>query len=72
MQTHVLGHLDEGKGILCGLSRQHTSAEGRWQGPQAGGRQDLSLQRTGQASSITYSMPHCSHRDDSCGWTSGI
>lgn len=43
MLTHVLGHLDEGEGILRGLSGQHTGAEGRWQRPQAGGRQDLSL-----------------------------
>lgn len=49
VETHVLGHLDEGEGILRGLSWQHASAEGRWQGAQAGGRQDLSLQRTHQA-----------------------
>ena len=34
--THILGHLDEGEGILCGLCWQHTGAEGRWQGTQAG------------------------------------
>lgn len=28
--THILGHLDEGEGILCGLSWQYTRAEGRW------------------------------------------
>lgn len=47
-ETHILGHLDEGEGILCGLGRQHPRAEGRWQGTQTGGWQDLSLQRTQQ------------------------
>lgn len=60
--THILGHLDEGEGILRGLSWQHTSAEGRWQGTQAGGRQDLSLQRAHQANSITHLMTPCSEK----------
>lgn len=60
--THILGHLDEGEGVLRGLRWQHASAEGRWQDTQAGGRQDLSLQRTQQANSITYSMCPRLHR----------
>lgn len=60
METYVLGNLDEGEGVLCGLSWQHAGAEGRWQSAQAGGWQDLPLQRTRQAKGITHSMPPCS------------
>ena len=35
-------------------------AEGRWQSAQAGGRQDLPLQRTHGASSVTHWKPPCS------------
>ena len=60
VQTHILGHLDEGKGILCGLSWQHAGAEGRRQGAQASGWQDLPLQRTHRASGVTHWKPPCS------------
>lgn len=41
--TYVLWDLDEGEGVLGGLSRQGPDAEGRWDGGQTGGRHNFSL-----------------------------